>query len=140
MKNSLIIAGITANSDGGASNIPTITWYADKSGYILDTSKNLSKAKLIEVYRDGLLLQPEVDYSISGSEITFNIELTINTVIAVKIYGKVKDKKPAEIIVISDEDGNIIISADGITYTDGNIVLQENVDVLSDNDGNIILK
>ena len=140
MKNSLIIGSIFAGNGGNnnKNSIPTLTWYTDNEGTTLTLGVDLSTAKLVEIYRDGLLQQEDVDYTINKNVITFTEALLSSTKIAIKVYGKTGS---ISIEVISDTNGNLIVERAGmevVSDTDGNIELND-VQVSSDTNGNLIL-
>ena len=137
MKNSLIIPSIILQS---SDSVPSIEWYSNNEGTTLDVGKNLETAKLVEIYKNGLLLENSVDYTISGSEITFTESLTTSTKIAVKIYGET-EVETTEIEVVSDSDGNLVLSKSDMQVSDnqGNITLT-NIQVNSDSNGNVVLE
>lgn len=141
MKNSLIIGSIFAGNGGNdnKNSIPTLTWYTDNEGTTLTLGVDLSTAKLVEIYRDGLLQQEDVDYTINKNVITFMEALSSSTKIAIKVYGKTGS---ISIEVVSDIDGNLIIERAGmeiVSDADGNVELND-VQVSSDINGNLILK
>ena len=129
--------GVGASSGGGTADVPVLEWYPGVDGDTLEFNKNLSEAKLLKVYKDGVLLQAGVDYVVNDNTITFTDALTTSNRITLEIYGKLIQ----EITIISDADGNLVIESIGVVVqsdTDGNIVLNK-LDVYSDKKGNIVL-
>lgn len=130
--------GIGASGgDGGGGTIPTLEWYPGVDGSTLSFNKDLSGAKLLKVYKDGVLLQKGIDYSVFNNEITFTTALTSSNRIALEIYGKVVQY----ISIVSDTDGDLVIESVGtsvLSDTDGNVVI-DGLDVYSDKKGNIVL-
>ena len=56
----------TVQAGGGA---PTLTWYTGNTGTTV-TIADTSSATLIKIYKNGILLEPTADYSISGTTLT----------------------------------------------------------------------
>lgn len=128
--------GIGASGSSGGT-IPSVDWYPGVDGDTLAFHNNISEAKLLKVYKDGVLLQEGIDYSVFDNEITFTTALTSSNRIALEIYGKVVQY----ISIVSDTDGDLVIESVGtsvISDTDGNVVI-DGLDVYSDKNGNIVL-
>lgn len=130
--------GIGASSgSGGGGTIPTVEWYPGVDGSTLSFNKDLSGAKLLKVYKDGVLLQEGVDYAVSGNELTFTTALTTSNKVTLEIYGKLLQ----QITITSDIDSNLVIESVGVSVisdTDEAVVL-DGLDVYSDKKGNIVL-
>lgn len=67
-----------------ADGTPAITWYTGNTGTTL-TILDTSDANLVEIYKNGLLLQQTQDYSISGTTLTLTTALEATDKIAVKV-------------------------------------------------------
>ena len=50
---------------------PILSWYTGNEGTTLEVEQDLSSAELVEIFKNGTLLQNEVDYNISSNTITF---------------------------------------------------------------------
>lgn len=59
-----------ATPSGGGAGAPTLTWYTVSTAGNTLTIADTSSAQLVKVYKNGLLLQPTEDYSISGTTLT----------------------------------------------------------------------
>ena len=71
----------TGSGGGGGSSTATINFFEDTTGTTLDTQLTLGNA--VMVFKNGVLLQPTEDYTISGSTITFVTALEATDKIAV---------------------------------------------------------
>lgn len=71
----------TASGGGGGSSTATINYFDGITGTTLDTQLSLGNA--VMVFKNGVLLQPTEDYTISGSTITFVTALEATDKIAV---------------------------------------------------------
>lgn len=69
-------------SGGGA---PTITWYKNNTGTTV-TIADTSEAALVKVYKNGLLLEPTEDYSISGTTLTLTSALIATDKITTEVF------------------------------------------------------
>lgn len=58
-----------AGGSGGGS-VPTLTWYTVSTAGNTLTIADTSSAQLVKIYKNGLLLEPTADYSISGTTLT----------------------------------------------------------------------
>lgn len=124
-------------SGGSGGTIPTLEWYPGVDGDTLSFNKDLSEAKLLKVYKDGVLLQEGVDYTVSSNELTFTTPLTTSNKVTLEIYGKLLQ----QITIVSDTDGDLVIESVGVSVLsdiDGAVVL-DGLDVYSDKNGNIVL-
>lgn len=70
-----------SGSDSGGGATGTINYFEDVTGTTLDTQLTLGNA--VMVFKNGVLLQPTEDYTISGSTITFVTALANTDKIAV---------------------------------------------------------
>lgn len=70
---------------GGGGEPPVLTWYKEQEGATI-TAVGLEDAELVKVYKNGLLLEPEADYTISGEEITFVTALELSDKITTEVY------------------------------------------------------
>ena len=71
----------TGGSGGGGSSTATINYFDGTTGTTLDTQLTLGNA--VMVFKNGVLLEPTNDYTISGSTITFVTALESTDKIAV---------------------------------------------------------
>lgn len=69
----------------GGGKLPVLTWYKEQEGTTI-TAVGLEDAELVKVYKNGLLLEPEADYTISGEEITFVTALELSDKITTEVY------------------------------------------------------
>lgn len=78
--------GTTASWDtiqaGGA---PTLTWYTGNTGTTV-TIADTTGASLVKIYKNGILLQPTADYSISGTTLTLVTALVATDKITTEIF------------------------------------------------------
>ena len=70
------------NIGGGA---PTLKWYKNNTGSTV-TIDDTSSASLVKVYKNGVLLEPEEDYSISGTTLTLTTELISTDKITTEVF------------------------------------------------------
>ena len=79
------VTTIASSASGGGA--PTLTWYDSfTEGQTNITISSTSGASLVKVYRNGLLLQPAADYSISGTTLTMLIGLGINDKVTLEVF------------------------------------------------------
>ena len=71
-----------SQSSGGT---PTLTWYVGNTGTTL-TITDTSTSSLVKVYKNGILLQPTDDYSISGTTLTLVTALVASDKITTEIF------------------------------------------------------
>lgn len=67
-----------------ADGTPAITWYTGNTGTTI-TIVDTSDADLVEVFKNGMLLQETEDYTISGTTLTLATALEATDKIAVKL-------------------------------------------------------
>jgi len=72
----------TVSGGGGA---PTLTWYTGNTGATV-TISDTSAATLVKIYKNGLLLQPTEDYTVSGTTLTLVTALVATDKITTEIY------------------------------------------------------
>jgi hypothetical protein len=63
---------------------PSLTWYSGTRGNTL-TIADTSAAKLVKIYKNGILLQPSADYTISGTTLTMDVSLVETDKIALEV-------------------------------------------------------
>lgn len=76
-----LVKGGNGGSGGGGSSTATINYFEGTTGTTLDTQLTLGNA--VMVFKNGVLLQPTEDYTISSSTITFVTALVSTDKIAV---------------------------------------------------------
>ena len=81
---------ITANDGiisavGGGGGAPTLTWYTGVTGTTVTVS-DTTGATLVKVYKNGLLLQPTEDYTISGTTLTLVTALVATDKITTEVF------------------------------------------------------
>ena len=64
---------------------PTLTWYTGNTGTSV-TIVDTTDASLVKIYKNGLLLQPTQDYTISGTTITLTTDLVSADKITVEVF------------------------------------------------------
>lgn len=67
------------------SGAPTITYYKNNTGNTV-TIADTSEAALVKVYKNGLLLEPTEDYSISGTTLTMVTALVATDKVALEVF------------------------------------------------------
>lgn len=67
------------------SGAPTITYYKNNTGTTV-TIADTSAAALVKVYKNGLLLEPTEDYSISGTTLTMVTALVATDKVALEVF------------------------------------------------------
>lgn len=60
--------------EGSAGGVPILTWYKNNTGLSI-TIDDTSSSNLVKVYKNGVLLEPMEDYTISGTTLTLTTEL-----------------------------------------------------------------
>ena len=71
--------------DGTGGGAPTLKWYKNNTGSSI-TIDDTSSASLVKVYKNGVLLEPTADYSISGTSLTLTTALTADDKITTEVY------------------------------------------------------
>ena len=78
-----------SNYDVAWSNIPsqqpTITWHDNLTGTTL-TAQEIDNANLVKIYKNGILLRVNVDYTISSTTITFTEALVTSDTITTEVF------------------------------------------------------
>lgn len=72
----------TVQAGGGA---PTLTWYTGNTGTTV-TISDTTGASLVKIYKNGILLEPTADYSISGTTLTMVSNLVSTDKIALEVF------------------------------------------------------
>lgn len=72
----------TVQAGGGA---PTLTWYTGNTGTTV-TIADTTGASLVKIYKNGLLLEPTGDYSISGTTLTMVSALVSTDKITTEVF------------------------------------------------------
>lgn len=75
---------ISAISGSGA---PTLLWYTNKTGTKV-TITEINPGTEVSVYKNGILLQPTEDYTISGTKLTLTTALIAADKIALAVYSE----------------------------------------------------
>ena len=70
-------------STGGG--LPTLKWYKNNTGSTV-TIDDTSSSSLVKVYKNGVLLEPIEDYSISGTTLTLTTELIATDKITTEVF------------------------------------------------------
>ena len=80
------VASLDGNSKVPVAQLPvaTLTWYTGKTGTTV-TISNTSSASLVKIYKNGLLLQPTEDYTISGTTLTLTTPLVATDKITTEV-------------------------------------------------------
>ena len=73
-------------ASGGGSGVPTLTWYTVSTAGTTLTIADTSSAQLVKVYKNGLLLQPTEDYTISGTTLTTVGTLVVGDKITTEVF------------------------------------------------------
>ena len=71
--------------DGTGGSTPTIKWYKNNTGSSI-TIDDTSSASLVKVYKNGVLLEPTEDYTISGTTLTLTTELISTDKITTEVF------------------------------------------------------
>lgn len=75
-----------ATPSGGGASAPTLTWYTVSTAGNTLTIADTSSAQLVKVYKNGLLLQPTEDYSISGTTLTTVTAMVVGDKITTEVF------------------------------------------------------
>ena len=70
-------------SSGG---VPTLTWYTISTAGNTLTIADTSSAQLVKIYKNGLLLQPTEDYTISGTTLTTVSAMVVGDKITTEVF------------------------------------------------------
>ena len=73
----------TPSSGGG---VPTLTWYTISTAGTTLTIADTSSARLVKIYKNGLLLQPTEDYTISGTTLTTVSAMVVGDKITTEVF------------------------------------------------------
>lgn len=77
---------VWANAGGGGGSVPTLTWYTVSTAGNTLTIADTSSAQLVKIYKNGLLLQPTEDYTISGTTLTTVGALVVGDKITTEVF------------------------------------------------------
>lgn len=81
----VVSGGVISATGGGGGGAPTLTWYTGNTGSSI-TIADTSSATLVKVYKNGLLLEPTADYSISGTTLTLTTALIATDKITTEVF------------------------------------------------------
>ena len=71
---------------GSGGSVPTLTWYTVSTAGNTLTIADTSSAQLVKVYKNGLLLQPTDDYTISGTTLTTVSAMVVGDKITTEVF------------------------------------------------------
>ena len=74
-----------ATVQGGGGGAPTLTWYTGNTGTTV-TIADTSGASLVKIYKNGILLEPTADYSISGTTLTMVTALVSTDKVTTEVF------------------------------------------------------
>lgn len=77
---------VWATSGSGGGSVPTLTWYTVSTAGNTLTIADTSSAQLVKVYKNGLLLQPTDDYTISGTTLTTVSAMVVGDKITTEVF------------------------------------------------------
>lgn len=77
---------IITDIDTTVQSVPTLTWYTVSTAGTTLTIADTSSAQLVKVYKNGLLLQPTEDYTISGTTLTTIGTLVVSDKITIEVF------------------------------------------------------
>lgn len=80
--NGTTVSWATVQAGGGA---PTLTWYTGNTGTTV-TIADTSGASLVKIYKNGILLEPTADYSISGTTLTMVTALVSTDKVTTEVF------------------------------------------------------
>lgn len=69
-----------------SGSVPTLTWYSVSTAGNTLTIADTSSAQLVKIYKNGLLLQPTDDYTISGTTLTTVSALVVGDKITTEVF------------------------------------------------------
>ena len=69
-----------------SSTVPTLTWYNVSTAGTTLTIADTSSAQLVKIYKNGLLLEPTADYTISGTTLTMVTALVVGDKITTEVF------------------------------------------------------
>lgn len=75
-----------SGSGGGAPTVPTLTSYIVSTAGNTLTIADTSSAQLVKIYKNGVLLQPTEDYTISGTTLTMVTALVVGDKITTEVF------------------------------------------------------
>ena len=83
-----ISSGVASRSWAAPSggSVPTLTWYSVSTAGNTLTIADTSSAHLVKIYKNGLLLQPTEDYTISGTTLTTVGALVVGDKITTEVF------------------------------------------------------
>lgn len=70
---------------GGGGSVPTLAWYTGQTGTTV-TIADTSAATLVKIYKNGILLEPTADYTVSGTTLTLVTPLIATDKITTEVY------------------------------------------------------
>lgn len=70
------------NTGGG---VPTLKWYKNNTGLSI-TIDDTSSSNLVKVYKNGVLLEPDEDYTLNPTNIVFTTALQSNDKVTLEVY------------------------------------------------------
>lgn len=71
--------------DNTGGSAPTLKWYKNNTGSSI-TIDDISSSNLVKVYKNGVLLEPVEDYTISGTTLTLTTELISTDKITTEVF------------------------------------------------------
>ncbi|MBO7735889.1 MAG: hypothetical protein J6S67_25190 [Methanobrevibacter sp.] len=74
-----------ADVSSGGGGAPTLTWYTGNTGTTV-TIADTTGATLVKIYKNGLLLQPTADYTISSTTLTLVDALVSTDKITTEVF------------------------------------------------------
>lgn len=75
----------TGNISSYVPSAPTLTWYTGNTGTTV-TIASTASANLVKIYKNGILLEPTADYSISGTTLTLVTALVSTDKITLEVF------------------------------------------------------
>ena len=77
---------VWAAGGSGGGSVPTLTWYTVSTAGNTLTIADTSSAQLVKIYKNGVLLQPTEDYTISGTTLTTVTALVVGDKITTEVF------------------------------------------------------